>query len=560
MPNKYSHSVVLAHYSSLGLIDLPNDQYIAYLKTYPSSRRPSITSYSQSHSVRAKGSVTPSTGYTGRNRILEEHTPSSRSIRGYRDYDGRVERNVIIDPDEEPSDEHLILHKKHEHLQSAPHSSNPLERHELRTEKRRLPSVSTYTGRSSSEAPNGVSSGDTLRQSYFPVKGKSRTSHPSVINLNDYEAEPSRKASLSATVQHGEQPSPPSSGSKGEHISAQVKSVNGRTAPSLTQEIGIYNSNEPNFDGFSDKHFSEATITGIKSVDSSYSLAIPNSQFSQTSTVNPPVSASFNASAHLPKRVDSAPGYNGSPSGQGQPQHNPSFDSISSIDSYDMVHLSTALAPTAPLKSPKTLPTTQRKGIIASQDPEVGEDAIDPSFFETLRDGPPKSSAPPSRQRSAGLYPNFTPSIPQPSHRISRPSSDHAPPNPDFWRELEDMLSDSDGSAAFPPDIAKHKHRDSNATTVAKVDRIMRNGIDDGEVKRPTTAPAPRVSAFATPEPLPEGRSRITVTNHESGGGSLDKPRDARKMTTVQLVDTSAQKKGKKGFLRKLRKKTNSDW
>jgi hypothetical protein len=90
------------------------------------------------------------------------------------------------------------------------------------------------------------------------------------------------------------------------------------------------------------------------------------------------------------------------------------------------------------------------------------------------------------------------------------------------------------------------------------VNRIHRSMPENGELKRPTTAPAPKTTsrdAFARTEPLPDGGSRITATTN----GGLHKGRDAKQLTTVQLVDTSAQKKAKRGFLKKLRKKTYNE-
>src|SRR2546423_5307965 len=38
MPNKFFHSVVLTHYSSLGLIDLPNSHHVAYVNSCPTNK------------------------------------------------------------------------------------------------------------------------------------------------------------------------------------------------------------------------------------------------------------------------------------------------------------------------------------------------------------------------------------------------------------------------------------------------------------------------------------------------------------------------------------------
>ncbi len=566
MPNKYSHSVVLAHYSSLGLIDLPNDQYIAYLKNYPTSTRTSVASRSQVHSTRTQGSVTPSTAHSGRYRILEDHAATPRSITDRKEYEGSMRRNVIMESDEGSGDERVILHRKYEPIDAAPQTQQNLERHGLRTEKRRLPSVSTYTGRSSSEVSERAVPTHTQQQVPSRVKGEPKTSPPSVINLNDYEAGPAQQSDF---IQPAEAWAPPSSGLKVDHPAGQVKSVNGRTASSsssssFTQGTRIYNPNprdKPDFDGFSDTHLSEVTITGINNADQNGSPPVPRSQFSNfsfsnqpmSSSSNQPISSSSKIAAADPKRMDSATGLNRNPLRQKKPRHKHSFDSISSINSEDMAHVTTALPPVVPPKSQKPVSAKPVKRSLASRDTTVNDDTIDPNFFETLRGGPPRSFNSQTTQRHADLEPNLPPPVSRRSMQHSRHSADHATPNPDFWRGLEEMLSDSDASVVFPPDIAKSKPRDGDYVPAPKLERHLRNGTEDGYLKRPTTAPAAKTSshhAFAATEPLPDGRSRITVTNR----ASLDRTRDARQLTTVQLVDTSTPKKLKKGFFRRLRK------
>jgi hypothetical protein len=555
MPNKYSHSVVLAHYSSLGLIDLPNDQFIAYLKTYPSSRRPSTVSRSQAHSIRTHGSNTPSTAYGGRHRILEDHSPGPRSVTSRREYGGSIKRNLIVESDEGSSDEHVILHRKYEQIESAPPWQKKKHDHELRTEKRKLPSGSTYTGRSSSEVSERPVPTERRQQPPSQDKSEPKTSPPSIINLNDYEFGPGSQAAEASRTQPVEPRTTPSSAPKLNHISAQALSVNERSASSFTLETTVYSPDsqlEPNFDDFSDKHLSEVTITGLDTADSESSPAVPTSQVSRFPAASPPISPSTKVPAPLPKRVDSAAGFTGNASKQKQLPPNSSYDSISSINSDD---LTTALPPVVPPKSQKTLRPKAEKMVPASRDPRISEDVIDPSFFDTLRGGPRPTTSASSRKRFDALHSHPPPPVPRTSTSYSRHSADHANPNPDFWRGLEEMLSDSDASVVFPPDIAKHRPRDAVIPPAAKTDRGIRKGTDDGELKRPTTAPGPKTSsrdAFATTEPLPDGRSRITVTKN----ASLDKPGNAGALTTVQLVDTSPQTNSNKGFLRKLRKKS----
>ena len=561
MPNKFSHSVVLAHYSSLGLIDLPNDQYIAYLKTYPSSTRTSISSRSRAQKG-TYGSTTPSTSYGGRYRILEDDVPSSTSITGRRQYSGPVSsrRNVIIESDEGSGDEYVTVHKKHAPTELAPQSRSRNEAHELRTEKRKLPSVSTYTGRSSSEASGGPLPAETQQPMLSANTSDRETSRPSVINLNEYELKPVAPAPKSAILQHPASASAPSTDTKTNQITGQTMAVN-KPAPSrVVDETPVYHPNpqiEPDFDDPLDKHFSEITITGIETVDKDASLSVPRSQLSNSSTSNQHTALSSNGPVPPPKRVDSIADANRHLTKQKQPRLNRSYDSISSIGSEGLVHLTTALPPVVPPKSYK--PTGKKTGKNGPTwgDTSVDDDAIDPRFFETLRDGPRQNSASPSRQYFAGLSSNPPLLAPRTSQQYARSSSDHTSANPDFWRGLEDMLSDSDASVVFPPDIAKYKPRDSGTAPALSPENIPRHRTNDGELKRPTTAPDPKTnsrSAFTSNEPMPGGQNSFSMLNDKE---ALGKMRDAQKLTTVELVDTSAPKKGKRNFLRKLRKKSH---
>ena len=258
MPNKYSHSVVLAHYSSLGLINLPNDQYIACIKTHPSSRRPSTVSRSRLPTSSAQGSVTSSSGYSSRYRILEDDCPVSWSGTSGGEYGGSTKRNIILESDGGSGDERVILHKKHDQVDLAAQSHKVLMGHGFRTQKM------TRSGTSSSEASVVVAPLDVRRHAYHPAKCESKTSAASIINLNDYEPRLAPQASDSARtrspVLH-----PVSSGPKTTNITSQVRSVHGKIMSSVTGESEIDKSDfpsEPNFDDFSDNHFSGAIISG----------------------------------------------------------------------------------------------------------------------------------------------------------------------------------------------------------------------------------------------------------------------------------------------------------
>lgn len=568
MPNKYSHSVVLAHYSSIGLINLPNDQYVAYLKTYPSSKRTSIASRSQVYSIRTQGSITPSTGYTNRYRIVEDDAPLLRPSASRREQGGRARRNIVIASDEGSSDECIILHKKHGPAEVAPsQSQNKTQDHDLRTEKRRLPSVSTYTGRLSSDASEAVVNASTQEQKWEKEQEQAssgaepelKRSSLSVINLNDFESLPAPRGADSASNEVVQPVFASSSAPKTNHISSLSVLANGRPASSLTQETRIYRRDpleEPNFDDFPDKQRSEVTITAYNNTDPLSSPAVPRSQFSRPYSSKLP-SPSSDVPAPLKKRLDSASDVNRDSTKLKPPRRNHSYDSISSMNSNDDGHIPTALPPVLPSKSQKLPRTKSAKVSPASRDPRLDEDVIDPDFFDTLKGGPHTSSTLATKQRFTNVRsnPNPSPSSSGPSRQPSRHSDDHTQQEPDFWRGLEEMLSDSDASVVFPPDIAKYKARDVEALPTLKSDKIPRNMNEDGALKRPSTAPGPKSTsrdAIASTAPLPEGRSRITVTKN----GSSNKVKVAAPSNTVNLVDTSPPKKEKGGFLRKLRKKT----
>lgn len=554
MPNKYSHSVVLAHYSSLGLIDLPNDQYITYLKTYPTSKPSSTTSGSRGHGNGAHGSLSPSRGHSARRTGPEQPVPGSRSVTGCSQHSSSTRRNIIIESDEGSADEGVVLHKTYQPVEPEPQPEKKAQHHDPQLQnKKKLPSVSPDAGHSSSEVSERISPTEPRQQ--LPLTRERPTrSPPSIINLNEFEG----------VTAKSENKVPPSSARKPNHICAQVRPAVEKTLSLTARDTGVYSLNpheDLNFDGFSDRELSDVTITTSKKGYASSSSAIPRSQFAQTSASDQLISPLSGTEVSLPNRGDSGADINGisTKSKQTQLRQHRSFESISSMNSDDMVHLTTALPPVLPqdAQTPKPLRLKPRKIGLPSTDAAVDEDVIDPSFFETLRGGPKASSASPSKGHFSALR-SVSPASPlRPSLQSSRHSSDPSPPHPDFWRGLEDMLSDSD-SAVFPPDIVKYKPRDNNVLPTAKADKPLRNDTEEREVQRPTTAPAPRTSsraALSKEGPLPEARSKTNFT----ADGSLDKARVAREKTTVQLVNISAQQQEtsvRKGFLRKLRKKS----
>lgn len=509
-----------------------------------------------------QGSITSSGGYSYRYRILEDDGPLSRSATNRGEYGVTNKRNVILESDDGSSDEGIVLHKKLEPIHPEPQTHKRSIGHESRTERMRSPKSSTRTGISSNGASERAAAPDTYSHASSHFRDGSETSPTSIINLNDYEAvrasQATKPASTRSAVPRALQPSVP----KTTHVKPQARSVHGKIASSVAQKSHVYHSHvetEPNFDDFSDTHFSEVTITGTKNADAIPSPAILKGQPAKSSTPIPPVASSFTLPAPLPKTGNAAAGANGNPSKQKHPQRNRSFDSISSINSDDMMHLTTARPPLVPLKSKKVLRTSPGKHNPAPADPEVNGKAIDSRSSETSKGGPHASGAPPREVTLRTYHSSPSPPSSMASQQYSRKSADHASPNPDFWRELEEMLSDSDTSVVFPPDILKHKARDANLGPAAEEVNRSRNGTDDGELKRPMTAPSARTSsldAMTKNGSLAGGQSRAAATTRSANFGES---RDNCRPTAAPLMDTSGQKKGKKGFLTKLRKKAIND-
>jgi hypothetical protein len=114
MPSKYSHSVVLAQYSSRGLINLPNEQYVDYLKSSPllttdAPLRPTTAApkrRSRAISTRTYGSELLAAEKTFRQQtsldrlatVAHQHQAENGRLRG-------APRLVILDSEDEDDDE-----------------------------------------------------------------------------------------------------------------------------------------------------------------------------------------------------------------------------------------------------------------------------------------------------------------------------------------------------------------------------------------------------------------------------------------------------------------------
>ena len=78
MPGKYSHSAVLANHSHRGLIDLPNDQRVEYLKScypYETFRMSTATSRAQSNATKIS-STQPATGNAKQRNLTQQLSAS----------------------------------------------------------------------------------------------------------------------------------------------------------------------------------------------------------------------------------------------------------------------------------------------------------------------------------------------------------------------------------------------------------------------------------------------------------------------------------------------------
>ena len=105
MPNKFSHSVVLAHYSSLGLIDLPESQRITSLNSsQPTSlRTPSTGSKAQSTCIEVSDGANVSAN--GKQRSCPDQASRPSAIPDAAAGRRSSRRQVIIDTDKTLKDE-----------------------------------------------------------------------------------------------------------------------------------------------------------------------------------------------------------------------------------------------------------------------------------------------------------------------------------------------------------------------------------------------------------------------------------------------------------------------
>lgn len=182
MPSKYSHSVVLAQHSSRGLINLPSDQYIDYLRssplltTQPAPQRPSTAPPKNVSSA-------TSTQTSGSERLavqnsLRQHTSSDQLAAGtYRHQasHGRLCRPIrceIVDSDEDDSGEYSDVES---------HSSRP-----------------------SNPAYSTMSQSTNLRQnrlpSTLPIELPQPVTHHGLLSTNSHNSQRVQKISPQPTV------------------------------------------------------------------------------------------------------------------------------------------------------------------------------------------------------------------------------------------------------------------------------------------------------------------------------------------------------------------------
>jgi len=131
MPGKYSHTVVLAHYSMRGIISLPEDQHYAYLKTIPPAPSSPMTAsriHATSSAVSQRWSMpVPST-----------HPPWNLSGKASAQYAGAIQsvpnhkkRQMIIDSEGEddqrkPPAKVVEIQQPRQQSKARPHVDRPL--------------------------------------------------------------------------------------------------------------------------------------------------------------------------------------------------------------------------------------------------------------------------------------------------------------------------------------------------------------------------------------------------------------------------------------------------
>lgn len=109
MPNKFSHSVVLAHYHVLGLIDLPNDQYLAHLNSGPPASLRKRGTPSNTQSARRKASDAEDIDEGARHRSDPGQAPQVPAPSNLAESPQIPKPRVIIDIDDVSEDDFTAI-------------------------------------------------------------------------------------------------------------------------------------------------------------------------------------------------------------------------------------------------------------------------------------------------------------------------------------------------------------------------------------------------------------------------------------------------------------------
>ena len=477
MPNKFSHSVILAHYSSLGLIDLPDDQHDRYINSCsPQSRAPSHEGL-PSRPPTGRG-VPADAAVQSPNQLRQ--SPSSDRVPAQASSDPKHQhprsatatRRLIVNSEPDFEDEAVDLSTRSEYSHSSPSTDgwrsqqqlyNSLEklasaRDEWRCSSRDHMSIRNSISRESMPQSASISiprsSGDTnspVPSLPIPIYCTGIDS----VEVDGYEC--SDMAQLDdrpAVLELGAEPrrgtkSPSRTRSlKSSQCdpTVQLRSPSSRTGSIITTDTQIYNPrpDELDFEGFSDTNESAAdqvpTLVGAGSIWTLGSTQVPFEVTRQALG-----SAELAGSRRRP----------GVPVEENGWCHD-SSDSLSSLSSIGILSVE-------PSKSNRRRATTFNPAVGQVRDHQTSQEqrmSIDSAEGEAM-----------------SFSPSLFTSIGAPSRNLGRVAV--LSPVSGLERDHEtDARSVSEASAIFPPDIAKYRKGNETQSPLAlindKLDRLSR--------------------------------------------------------------------------------------
>ena len=550
MPGKYSHSVVLAQYSSQGLIDLPNDQYRSYLKTCRDSRNPLRATDNDEHPDRPLTPLNFTRGFAFRQARRQRQSSEFGVITSRSPYRPPPEREIIAESDDGSADERVLFHAAQQAVAARSSANRGWNQSGLRGHQRRLPEATS----TSSHRSDSLESETRSRQE-TPVDSKVREWRKefvqSVINLNDLDLTPTAPTDFHR----------PRRNSSPDGAPAPSIPI-GRRAPFQSSSPSMATSHDIDlnvFEGFSEACVSERTLPAIVRQGNPLGRAVSAHGSIYMASADgiegePPHSAKFPPSDYK-KSFDSRLIV--------QPTRPHSYDTISSVYSKDILHMMTALPP-LPTPNPLRKVYAQQGRLNGRQlSKRDHDDIIDPTFFETLREGPKRASDESLPQQISGEIKRSSESAENPSQPDSRRQQYdvHVKSDPEFWHALEGFFSAHEDAASFPPDIARNKSTAHAQPSDEAAGLDSKTSSDCANRSTPTTA-LPTTKAPTVPASTRSvTRNESSLRNREPADSSTEESNNkcigncGKAKNEVVGVAPEKEKGTRRHVLRKLRKR-----